>query len=129
MIEFRQQGKVLCKQIDILFIAVLATIANADSWTEVEAFAEAREEWFKKYIEFDHGISLHYTFERVFENIDSEAFNKAFIDWVNSRVRKNSSAVNQSILKKIALNILKQEKVITKKTSLKIKRYKACLNE
>ena len=82
IIDFRQQGKVLHKLIDILFIAVVATIANADSWTEVEAFAEAREEWFKKYIELEHGIPSHDTFERVFENIDSEAFNKAFIDWV-----------------------------------------------
>jgi len=81
IIDFRQQGKVLHKLIDILFIAVVATIANADNWTEVEAFAETKEEWFKKYIKLENGIPSHDTFERVFENLDSEAFNKAFIGW------------------------------------------------
>ena len=47
----------------------------------------------------------------------------------DSRVRKNNGALNQSMLKKIALNILKQEKVTEKKISLKFKRYQSSLNE
>lgn len=84
IIDFRQQGKVKHKLIEIIFTAVVATIANANTWIEVEAFAEAKEEWLKKYISLENGIPSHDTFERVFENLDSEAFNKAFIDWTHT---------------------------------------------
>lgn len=79
--DFRQEGKVKHKLIEILFIAVVATIANADSWIEVGDFAETREEWLRKYIDLENGVPSHDTFERVFENIEGKAFNKAFIDW------------------------------------------------
>ncbi len=47
----------------------------------------------------------------------------------NSRVRKNNGAINQSMLRKIALNILKTETITKKKTSLKLKRFKALADE
>ncbi|GAU77876.1 mobile element protein [Fusibacter sp. 3D3] len=47
----------------------------------------------------------------------------------HSRVRMNNGAANQSMLKKIAMNILKQETITKKKTSLKLKRYKASIDE
>ena len=47
----------------------------------------------------------------------------------NSRVRKNNGAVNQSMLRKIALNMLKTEKVSKKKMSIKRKRLYASMDE
>ncbi|SHK25879.1 DDE_Tnp_1-associated [Paramaledivibacter caminithermalis DSM 15212] len=79
--DFRQEGKIKHKLIEILFIAVVATIANADSWIEVGDFVETREKWLRKNIDLENGVPSHDTFERVFENIDSKAFNKAFISW------------------------------------------------
>ncbi|MGV8149780.1 MAG: hypothetical protein ACLKAN_12340 [Alkaliphilus sp.] len=46
---------------------------------------------------------------------------------LRSEVRNGAS--NLSGLKKIALNVLKTEKVTQKKTSLKMKRYKAAMSE
>ena len=45
-----------------------------------------------------------------------------------SRVRKNNGAKNQSIIKKIAMNILKKETVTKKKISKNRKRFKAALD-
>lgn len=81
--DFRQEWKVKHSLIEILFIAVIATIANANTWLEIGAFAEAKEEWLKKYITLENGIPSHDTFQRVFEHIDSKAFNKAFVNWTN----------------------------------------------
>ena len=81
--DFRQEWKVKHSLIEIFFIAVVATIANANTWTEIGAFAEVKKEWLKKYIPLNNGVSSHDTFQRVFENIDSKAFNKAFINWTN----------------------------------------------
>lgn len=81
--DFRQSWKIKHKLIEILFISVIATIANADSWIEIGDFAQTKEKWLRKYLDLENGIPSHDTFERVFENIDSVAFNKAFIDWTN----------------------------------------------
>jgi len=81
--DFRQEWKVKHSLIEILFIAVVATIANANTWLEIGTFAESKEEWLKKYITLENGVPSHDTFQRVFEHIDSKAFNKAFVNWTN----------------------------------------------
>ena len=80
----RQEWKVKHNLIEILFIAVIATITNANTWLEIGAFAEAKKDWLKKYIILENGVPSHDTFQRVFENIDSKAFNKAFVNWTNT---------------------------------------------
>ena len=80
--DTRQQAKVRHKLIDILFIAVAATIANAGDWKEIEIFAKKREEWFRNFIEIPNGIPSHDTFERTFRWIDPKQFEKCFIHWV-----------------------------------------------
>jgi len=80
--DTRQQAKVRHKLIDILFISVAATIANASDWEEVEIFAKKREEWFRKFLELPNGIPSHDTFERVFRWIEPKQFEKCFVHWV-----------------------------------------------
>lgn len=80
--DVRQQAKVRHLLIDILFIAVAATIANASDWKEVEIFAKKREDWFSKFLELPNGIPSHDTFERVFRWIDPKQFEKCFVHWV-----------------------------------------------
>lgn len=81
--DFRQAGKVKHILINILFIGVVATIANANTFIEIGEFAEVKEEWLRKYIDLDNGVPSHDTIERVFEHLDSKAFNKAFMEWTN----------------------------------------------
>lgn len=90
--DLRQQGKVLHKLIDILFIAVAAFVAGADDWEIVVAFAEKRENWFRKYLELPNGIPSIHTFRRVFRWIDPKQFEKCFIRWTKeiARVSKGS---------------------------------------
>ena len=53
------------KLIDILVIAVCATICGAEAWTEMEEFGEAKEEWLRPFLELPHGIPSHDTSRRV----------------------------------------------------------------
>ena len=64
--DFRQMGKVKHKLMNILFIGVIASIANANTFLEIGAFAEVKEEWLKKYMDFDNGVPSHDTIQRVF---------------------------------------------------------------
>lgn len=85
--ERRQEAKILHKLEDILFIAVVATIANAKCWEEIADFAKGREGWFRQFIELRNGIPSHDTFERAFRWIDGKEFERCFILWMREVCR------------------------------------------
>lgn len=57
-------------------------------------FAEASEEWLKKYFELPNGIPSHDTFNRVFSQIDPKQFQKCF----NELMKELSSLVKGEIV-------------------------------
>jgi len=91
--DMRQQGKVLHKLIDILFIAVAGFLAGADDWEFVVFFANKRIDWFKKYLELPNGIPSIHTFRRVFRFIDPKQFEKCFIKWVSELAELSSDNI------------------------------------
>lgn len=93
IIDFRQEGKIRHLLKDVLFIAVAATIGNADSRTQVEAFAETHEKWLRKYLELPNGIPSHDTYKRVFDRIDPVQFAKAFTAWTDEIADKSRQAI------------------------------------
>ena len=68
--------------LDIVVIAICAAICGADTWTDVELFGQAKEQWFRTFLELPHGIPSHDTFGRVFALIDPEQFQARFRDWI-----------------------------------------------
>lgn len=68
--------------LDIIVIAICAAICGADTWTDVELFGQAKEQWFRKFLELPHGIPSHDTFGRVFALIDPEQFQACFRGWI-----------------------------------------------
>ncbi|MDR0884960.1 MAG: ISAs1 family transposase [Clostridiales Family XIII bacterium] len=78
----RQEWKVKHKLVDILFIAVVCTIADCDDWEEMEWIAKEKETWLRKYIELPNGIPSHDTIERVFAWIDPDIFKHVFQNWL-----------------------------------------------
>lgn len=80
--DSRQEGKVRHKLIDVLFIAVAATICGCDEWEEIEEWAIAKEEWLRQYLELPNGIPSWYTIERVLDCIDPKQFEKCFTEWM-----------------------------------------------
>jgi predicted transposase YbfD/YdcC len=70
------------KLIDILAIAVCATIAGADGWVAIALYAKSKEAWLRTFLELPNGIPSHDTLGRVFSLIDPQAFQSAFRQWV-----------------------------------------------
>jgi predicted transposase YbfD/YdcC len=68
--------------LDILVIAICGAICGADTWTDVELFGQAKERWFRTFLELPHGIPSHDTFSRVFALIDAEQFQRSFRNWI-----------------------------------------------
>jgi len=71
------------KLVDIVVIAICGVICGADDWVMIEYFGNAKEEWFRSFLELPHGIPSHDTFGTVFALIDPKEFQKCFVDWVN----------------------------------------------
>ncbi|MBA3767769.1 MAG: ISAs1 family transposase [Acidobacteria bacterium] len=79
--------------VDILVIAVCATICAAETWEEVAEFGRAKESWFKKFLALPNGIPSHDTFRRVFLRINPRKFQEAFLCWVRAAARMSAGEV------------------------------------
>ena len=72
------------KLIDIIAIAVCATIAGADGWAPIALYARSKEAWLRTFLELPNGIPSHDTFGRVFCLLNPQAFQDAFRQWVGA---------------------------------------------
>ncbi|HQN18272.1 MAG TPA: transposase family protein, partial [Syntrophobacteraceae bacterium] len=45
--------------LDVMVMAVLATLCGADDWESVEAFGEEQEPWLRTFLELPNGIPSH----------------------------------------------------------------------
>jgi len=80
----RQSAKVKHDLVELLVVAVNAVMVGADTFVEIELWAEEKLEWLRGYLRLAHGIPSHDTFGRLFGLIDPEQFESAFRRWVSS---------------------------------------------
>jgi predicted transposase YbfD/YdcC len=71
---------------DILVIAILAIIAGAQGWEDIENYGISKQTWLEEFLVLSNGIPSDDTFRRVFEFIDPEALNRCFLQWVETLV-------------------------------------------
>ena len=70
--------------LDIIALGILGLMAGVQSFEEVEDFGNLHREWLKRYLQLDNGIPSHDTLNRVFQNLDPKAFQKAFFSWIKT---------------------------------------------
>ena len=64
--------------LDILAIALVASICGAESCVDFAEFAEDREPLLREFLSLENGLPSHDTFSRVFRLLDPAAFGRAF---------------------------------------------------
>ena len=82
----RQAGKVEHDLVEILVIAVNAVLVGADTFVEIELWAQERLDWLRGYLRLENGIPSHDTFGRLFGLIDPDEFETAFRRWASALV-------------------------------------------
>ena len=71
---------------DILVIAILAVIAGAEGWEDIENYGLSKEKWLSEFLELPHGIPSDDTFRRVFERIEPSALEDSFSRWIQELI-------------------------------------------
>lgn len=82
------------KFIDIIGIALFAVTSGAESYNGIVEFAEASEEWLRKYFELPNGIPSYDTFNRIFSQINPKQFQECF----NELMKELANLINGEIV-------------------------------
>jgi predicted transposase YbfD/YdcC len=64
--------------LDVVFIALAATLCGAENCSDMADFGEAKEPLLRQILRLEHGIPSHDTFSRVFRILDPVQFEAAF---------------------------------------------------
>jgi predicted transposase YbfD/YdcC len=64
--------------LEVLFIALAATLCGAESCSDMADFGHSKEELLRLFLRLEHGIPSHDTFSRVFRLLKPQAFELAF---------------------------------------------------
>jgi predicted transposase YbfD/YdcC len=78
----RQEAKCEHLLVDILVMALVATICGAQGWAEIADFAESKETLLRTFLELPNGIPSVHTFQRVISRLKPKAFNTCFQTWI-----------------------------------------------
>ncbi len=72
--------------IDILVIALCATLCGADDFVAITDWGRAKRNWLQERLglELKNGIPRHDTFGRVFARLDPPAFAPCFVAWTQA---------------------------------------------
>jgi predicted transposase YbfD/YdcC len=75
--------------LDILVIALAATLCGAKCATDMALFGQSKEKLLRQFLRLEHGIPSHDTFSRVFRALDPEAFDRIFQQFMRAFANAN----------------------------------------
>lgn len=70
--------------VDILTIAIGTLLCGGESFSDMEAFGQAKRAWLETFLALPHGIPSQDTFNRVFAALDPRQFLDCFLRWTQS---------------------------------------------
>jgi predicted transposase YbfD/YdcC len=69
--------------VSLVTIAILATLAGADSFVAIERYGIAKQSWLETFLELPYGIPSHDTLGRVMAMLSPEDLETRFLAWVS----------------------------------------------
>jgi predicted transposase YbfD/YdcC len=68
--------------IEVIVITILAVMAFAEGWEDIETYGLAKQAWLKKFLPLHNGIPKHDVYRRVFNRLHPAAIEQCFMAWV-----------------------------------------------
>lgn len=81
----------------ILTLAICAVISGADTFTEIEHYAQAKKPWFDEFLPLPHGIPSHDTFRRAFMILPPTLWQERFASWARSLPLPDTDAPTDTV--------------------------------
>lgn len=78
---------------EIIVIAFLAVLGNANGWKDIADFGKEKEMWLRKFLKLEYGIPSHDTFERVFSLINSKELEAVTVTFMSENIDKIRKAM------------------------------------
>ena len=78
---------------NILLIEVISAICGVETWKQMQEFAIFKIEFLKTFIGLPNRVPSDDTFNRVFSSIDTEEFEKLFVNWASSLTQSFNNEV------------------------------------
>jgi hypothetical protein len=73
---------------EVIVITILAVIALAEGWEDIERYARAKEPWLRRFLKLENGIPHHDVYRRVMTRLDSGEIEEGFMNWVRAIKRE-----------------------------------------
>jgi predicted transposase YbfD/YdcC len=70
--------------IEVIIITLLAVMAFAQGWEDIERFGIAKKVWLSKFLKLENGIPKHDVYRRVFCMLKPKAVEQCFMNWVRA---------------------------------------------
>lgn len=77
-----RRGKVTDPLINIVAIALCATIAGADDFVAIADWARQKRDWLGQFLDLSHGIPSHDRFNAIFRALKPEPFGRCLVAWI-----------------------------------------------
>ncbi len=84
MPDHRQPGKVTYRLDEILLLALFATLAGAEGFTDIARFGQKKLDLLRRFLPFADGTPSHDHLGDIFASLDPEAFRSCFVTWVGA---------------------------------------------
>jgi predicted transposase YbfD/YdcC len=79
-----RRGKVTYPLINILTIALCATIAGADDFVAIADWARQKRDWLGQFLDLSAGIPSHDRFNAIFRTLKPEPLERCLVSWITS---------------------------------------------
>jgi predicted transposase YbfD/YdcC len=70
--------------LDVVVLAICATLGNANGWADIERFGNAKIDFFRTFLDLPNGVPSHDTFGRVFARLDPAALMACIQQWLDA---------------------------------------------
>ena len=80
--------------VNIITISICAIICGCDDFCSIEEYGNSKSDWFKSFLDLEHGIPSHDTFSDVLNRLKPKEFSQAFTQWVNQLGDLNGDIVS-----------------------------------
>jgi len=68
--------------VDVLAIGFCGVLCGGEDFVEMQEFGQAKEDFFRRFLELPNGIPSHDTFRRIFQAVCPQALQGALIQWL-----------------------------------------------